>query len=105
MFAQDLSQPFTRIMGCTANELVGWLGRALPGASLDIAADDKGVGRCLARYPDGELGIEWTTQTPRKIALLEIPQLTVRFAYVDLPESRRQQIQLTFDRSTQRGGG
>lgn len=105
MFAQDLSQPFTRIMGCTANELVGWLGRSLPGAILDIAADDKDVGRCWARYPDGELCIEWTALPPRRIALLEIPQLTVRFTYVDVPGPRRQEIQLTFDRSTQRGGG
>jgi hypothetical protein len=104
VFTQDLLQSFTRVMGCTARELVGWLGRALPGATLDIAAGDQ-AGRCHARYPDGALCVEWTVLPPRRIALLEIPQLAVRFTYFDLSEPRRQEIQLTFDRSTQRGGG
>jgi hypothetical protein len=104
MFLQDLSRPFTRIMGCTAKELAGWLERALPGGRLTVSTGDD-AGQCRVQFPDGALHIDWVTRPPERIALLEIPQLEVRFTYFDLPESRRLAIQNTFDRATQRGGG
>jgi hypothetical protein len=104
MFQQELSAPFTRVMGCTANELRDWLDRALPGARLTKSAGD-GDGNCGAQFDDGDLRIEWLTLEPRRIALLTIPQLQVRFQYSGLSLERRRNIQNYFDRATQRGGG
>lgn len=104
MFRQDLSQAFTRTMGCNGDELAGWLPRALPAASLAIAGD-AACGSCRASYPDGELLIEWHGLAPRQIALLRVPRLEVRFSYSGLEAARREAIQLYFDRATQRGGG
>lgn len=104
MFRQDLAQPFTRIMGCNGSELAGWLQRALPDARLAVesAAD---TGHCRASFADGELLIEWRCLAPRRIALLCLPQLEVRFSYSGLEPARREAIQTYFDRATQRGGG
>lgn len=104
MFRQDLSQAFTRTMGCSGSELTAWLQRALPQASLAIESTAAG-GRCRASYADGELLIEWHALEPRRIALLRVPQLEVRFGYSRMPLERRQAIQSYFDRATQRGGG
>jgi len=104
VFRQDLSEPFGRTMGCTARELRGWLVRALPGARLAIEGDDD-EGLCRARFEDGELHIAWRTLAPRRIALLSIPQLQVRFHYTGLSPQRRRDVQDYFDRATQRGGG
>lgn len=104
MFRQDLSQAFTRTMGCSGKELTLWLQRALPDASLAIeSAADSGL--CRASYADGALLIEWRNLAPRRIALLCVPQLEVRFSYSGLAASRREAIQRYFDRATQRGGG
>jgi hypothetical protein len=83
MFQQDLSEPFIRIMGCTARELRDWLDRSLPGARLTKSAGD-GDGHCAARFDDGDLRIDWLTLEPRRIALLTIPQLQVGFHYSGL---------------------
>lgn len=104
MFRQDLSQAFTRTMGCSGSELAAWLQRALPEAQLAIESDAAG-GHCRASYADGELLIEWHALEPRRIALLRLPQLEVRFSYSGLALERRQAIQSYFDRATQRGGG
>lgn len=104
MFRQDLSQPFTRTMGCSGSELAAWLQRALPDAGLAIESH-AARGSCRASYADGELLIEWRTLEPRRIALIRVPQLEVRFSYSVLSLQRRQAIQTYFDRATQRGGG
>ena len=104
MFRQDLSQAFTRIMGCSGSEMAAWLQRALPDAHLTIESHAAN-GSCRASYADGELLIEWQALEPRRIALLTLPQLEVRFSYSGLPQERRQAIQTYFDRATQRGGG
>ncbi len=104
MFRQDLSQPFTRTMGCSGSELAAWLQRALPDAGLTIESH-AARGSCRASYADGELLIEWRTLEPRRIALIRVPQLDVRFSYSGLSLERRQAIQTYFDRATQRGGG
>ena len=104
MFAQDLSQPFERVMGCSPEELSLWLDKALPGAQLETSVE-QGGGTCRAGYLDGSLIIEWETLPIRRIALLAIPQLKVCFSYQGLPMNRRQEVQGYFDRATQRGGG
>ena len=104
MFRQDLSQPFTRIMGCSGGEFADWLQRALPDATLAVESD-AARGSCRASFADGELLIEWHALEPRRIALLRLPQLEVSFSYSEMDLARRAAIQTYFDRATQRGGG
>lgn len=89
-------------MGCTAWELVSWLPRALPGAEL--ATDVTGQ-RNVAIWVGGSMELRWITLPPRRIALLEIPQLQVTFAYDGLDDEARYRIQKCFDLQTHRGGG
>lgn len=93
---------FERVMGCTAAELVSWLPRALPDAEL---ATDVAAQRHVATWAIGSLELRWTTLPPRRIALLEIPQLQVHFAYHGLDDAARYSAQKCFDLQTHRGGG
>lgn len=104
MYRENLAQPFERLMGCRAVELANWLSRALPGADLELESQSES-GRCRALFEDGLLLIEWQVLEPRKIALLLMPQLKVRFSYSGLGQARRLEVQNFFDLATQRGGG
>ncbi len=102
MHAIQTPESFTRLMGCTSAELLGWLERALPGAQLEL---DTSAAGCVARFADGALALSWRTLPPQRIALLAIPRLEVTFRYQRLSPERRQQVQRRFDLATQRGGG
>jgi hypothetical protein len=95
-------ETFERVMGCTSAELVSWLPRALPDAHLqtDVAGQ-----RNAASWAQGKMELNWQPLPPRRIALLEIPQLAVRFTYSDLSATERYRIQKCFDLQTHRGGG
>lgn len=95
-------ETFERVMGCTAAELLAWLPRALPDARLQT---DEAGQRNVATWPQGRMELSWQTLPPRRIALLEIPQLAVRFTYVELGDAERYRIQKRFDLQTHRGGG
>lgn len=93
---------FEREMGCTAAELVHWLpGAAAPHTvrqcadGADIALDDAG----------GRLGLRWEALPPRRIALLSVPRLRLRFAFEGVDEAARLRFMHRFDLYTQRGGG
>jgi hypothetical protein len=51
------------------------------------------------------LRLVWQPLAARRIALLEIPRLQVRFQYAGLSAERRHEVQRRFDLATQRGGG
>lgn len=89
-------------MGCTASELVSWLPRALPDAELNTDVAEQ---RNVAIWVDGSMELRWNTLPPRRIALLEIPQLQVSFTYEGLDDGARYRIQRRFDLQTHRGGG
>lgn len=95
-------ESFKRVMGCTAFELLSWLSRALPSAVLTIDTDRS---TCNAMLADGSLQLTWAPLPATRIAMLEIPRLTVRFVYTGLSAERRYQVQKRFDLNTQRGGG
>ena len=102
MTPTHVPERFARTMACTAQELLGWLPRALPEAQLEQAADGRG---CTARWPEGSLTLQWQTLPERRIALLRMPQLQVDFAWDGLDAQQRYRRQRFFDLSTQRGGG
>jgi hypothetical protein len=93
---------FERLMGCSLGEFLSWLPRALPDAAVNI---DMASTKCTARMPWGCLDLAWSVLPPRRIALLEIPQLSVRFSYSGATEDERYAMQKRFDLATMRGGG
>lgn len=96
-------EKFSRQMGCTSKELVSWLPRALPQATLAI---DEARSCCRAGLTgSGVLILSWKTLEPTRIGLLNIPQLAVEFNYEGTSESTRIEVQRYFDMATQRGGG
>lgn len=84
-------------MGCTDAELQSWLPRALPGATLSI---DAHAATCRASWTEGALQLSWEPRPSRRIALLEIPCLAVRFAYGGFTDEARYRVQHRFDLET-----
>lgn len=91
---------FEREMGCTAEELLKWLPGATGGCALALrpGAADVAVG-------DGALRLRWQPLPPRRIALLSVPRLAVRFEFEAVDEAARLRFMRRFDLYTQRGGG
>jgi len=98
----DLPESFERIMGCEARELLAWPPVALPNAEVIVEHASQ---QAIAHWPGGSLRLAWEVMEPRRIALLQIPQLRVSFRYVGFDADRRRDIQRRFDLATQRGGG
>ena len=102
MTPEFVPEEFEQTMGCTVADLLRALPAALPGADIetDFAANQvRGV------FPDGMLRLVWQPLAARRIALLEVPRLQVRFQYSRLSADRRHEVQRRFDLATQRGGG
>ena len=87
-------------MGCTEAELRGWL----PGASghRPIRWRERGADVAL---DGGHVAIDWRPLEPRRIALIVLPRLDVRFAATHVDEASWQGFMRYFDLYTQRGGG
>ena len=91
---------FDREMGCTADELR----RSLPGASGERPIHWREGGAEIA-LDAGNVSIAWHTGEPRRIALITLPRLHVRFEAGGVDEAAWQRFMRYFDLSTQRGGG
>lgn len=92
---------FVRDMGCTEAELRLWL------SQLGAPAVIEGSKRLSWPLPrSGTLvHIEWQTLPPRRIALLALPRMEVRFDAGDAEPQAWQEFMQRFDLHTQRGGG
>ncbi|OGB02626.1 MAG: hypothetical protein A3E25_10515 [Burkholderiales bacterium RIFCSPHIGHO2_12_FULL_69_20] len=95
-------EDFEQVMGCTVADLLRALPAALPGARIDT---DSGACVINGVFDDGTLKLAWQPLPARRIALLEIPRLQVRFRYTGMTDARRREVQRRFDLATQRGGG
>jgi hypothetical protein len=92
---------FEREMGCTESELLGWLPGACGGRSLVLSP-----GRAEIEMGDGShLVLAWQSLPPRRIALMTVPRLAIRFAFEGVDEIERHRFMRYFDLHTQRGGG
>ena len=91
---------FDREYGCSEAEWLHWL----PDALGDPAAH---IGRGTARVSieGGGLVLEWSALPPRRIALVQLPRLAVRFRFTDVDDARRYVFMRRFDLYLQRGGG
>jgi len=89
-----------REMGCTREEFLRWL----PGATRHAPARIEGDEVSLS-VGGGRVQISLSERAPRRIALLSLPVLAVRFRFVGLEEAARQAFLAHFDAYTRRGGG
>ena len=91
---------FEREMGCTETELRAWL----PGASGERRIEWRSGGADIA-LDMGRATLDWQTLAPRRIALLTMPRLHLRFAAHGIDDATWQRFMRHFDLYTQRGGG
>jgi hypothetical protein len=91
---------FEREMGCTVDELRSWL----PGASAGHALAWRATGADIA-LGEGTVTLDWEALTPRRIALITLPRLRVRFTATHVASTPWQQFMRHFDLYTLRGGG
>lgn len=91
---------FEREMGCTADELRRWLPGASGGSPLALHAGGADVA-----LGHGALRLRWQALPPRRIALVTLPRLHVRFDFERVDDDERQRFMRRFDLYTQRGGG
>jgi hypothetical protein len=91
---------FEREMGCTEAEWLGWL----PGACKDhpLTIDGRSAEIAIA---GGRLRLDWSPLPARRIALMTMPRLAVRFRFEDIDAHNRLRFMRYFDLHMQRGGG
>lgn len=92
---------FEREMGCTAEELRAWLPGASRGRPIEWRGSD-GAGIALDR---GRVELRWQVLPPRRIALITLPRLAVRFSAHGTSPAEWQAFMRRFDLFIQRGGG
>jgi hypothetical protein len=89
-----------REMGCTREEFLRWL----PGATRHAPARIEG-GEVSLSVGGGRVEISLRERAPRRIALISLPVLAVRFRFVELDAPARDAFLAHFDAYTRRGGG
>jgi len=94
------AEVFERDMGCTEAEWLGWMPRAM----REHAWHREG-NQLVVAIGAGRLTITWLPLPERRIALLRMPRLLVRFVFEGLDAVQRQTFMKPFDLTIQRGGG
>lgn len=96
-------EQFDREMGCTVPEWLMWLPAAMGDAAWARQGD--AVQASFSAVPGASLRIDWRVGEPRRIALISMPRLHVRFAFTGMDETQRYTFMKRFDLYMQRGGG
>lgn len=96
----EYPERFERDMGCSEAEWLGWMPRAM--AEHPWKREGQGI---HVRLGDGSLAISWSPLPERRIALLRMQRLLVRFAFEGVDAQARKAFMKPFDLSMQRGGG
>lgn len=89
-----------REMGCSRAELLRWL----PGAARHAGATLEEDGLTLS-VGSGQVRLTLEERPDRRIALVRLPVLAVRFRFVGLSAAAREAFLTRFDAYTRRGGG
>lgn len=92
---------FLREHGCTEAEWLGWLPRAVHGHAWTRPHAQAAV----VDLGEGTLALDWQVLPPRRIALLNLPRLAVRYRFEGVPAGLRDRFLKRFDLHLQRGGG
>jgi hypothetical protein len=95
------AETFTREYGCTTTEWQRWMGET----TGEQATRSHGAGHLQVDLGAGHLDLHWHELPPRRIALISLARLEVRFAFTQVPLEARLQFLKAFDRHLQRGGG
>ena len=96
----DFPERFERDMGCSEAEWVGWMPRAL--GAHEWARDGN---RITVRLGSGSLQLTWEPLPERRIALLRMQRLLVRYSFEGVDAEQRRAFMKPFDLCLQRGGG
>ena len=91
---------FEREYGCSEAEWLRWLPGAVRAQALTLSE-----GRAAVGIGTGHLRLQWRPLPPRRIALITLPRLQVRFAFEHVEDSARASFMRYFDLYLQRGGG
>ena len=97
----DYPEAFERDTNGTEAE---WLAR-LPGACRHGGLLQLAPGHARLPVGDGALELTWTALPPRRIALLQMPRMAVRFRFEGVGTADRERFMRHFDLYMQRGGG
>lgn len=96
----EYSERFERDMGCSEAEWLGWMPRALGAHPWQREGSVIRV-----QIGAGGLTVTWQSLPERRIALLRMQRLLVRFAFDGLDADQRKAFMKPFDLNMQRGGG
>lgn len=99
--AAEVPAAFERMVSATAAEFLRCLQIALPAKSVDRIH----AGGCRVCADGLELLLDWTPAGERRIGLLVLPQLWVRYRFVKGDADTRARFLARLDRAMQRGGG
>ena len=105
-FTGSVPERFEREYGCSVSEWMQWLRVAVGEQPLlfDSTGTSDGCAR-VALSSSALLLLDWCSLEPRRIALLQINRLRVRFEFYSATESQREAFMRHFDLAMQRGGG
>ncbi len=90
-------------MGCTVAEWLMWLPAAMGDAVWAMQGD--AVHASVPAVAGSQLELSWRAGEPRRIALMVMPRLHVRFAFTGMDAAQRYTFMKRFDLYMQRGGG
>jgi len=79
--------------------------RALPGAVRDHALDLPAPGEAIVSIGAGRMHLSWTMLPPRRMGLVQLPRMQVRYRFDGVDAEARQAFMRYFDLYTRRGGG
>ena len=88
-------------MTCTLAEWLRWLPDAACPAQVAVCGDSARI----APVGAGVLQLDWQRLPARRIGLLGLPRLRVRFRFEGVADADRHAFMRRFDLATQRGGG
>ena len=99
--SEDVPAFFEREQGYTEAD---WQ-RTLPGAVRGHALVRPAPGQAVVNVGAGTLQLEWAVLPPRRIALMSMPRLAVRYRFDGVDAEARRAFMRYFDLYTHRGGG
>jgi hypothetical protein len=99
--SEDIPAYFEREQGYTEAD---WQ-RTLPGAVRGHALAWPAPAQAVVKIGPGTLQLEWAVLPPRRIALMSMPRLAVRYRFEGVDAEARRTFMRYFDLYTHRGGG
>jgi hypothetical protein len=95
---------FEREMGCSEREWLMWLPAAMGDVRWNLGTGALQA-QPLADVDTASLHITWRTGEPRRIGMVTLPRLLVRFEFAAMDDAQRYTFMKRFDLYMQRGGG